>query len=118
MGSRAAATAIMWIVYATILGIAMGEMGNWAILLAFVMMMPLIPIMGLMWNAKGASSESRKSESAKRKRDRIDQFVHDMTDEDLLHLKQRLSNHDDEDDLAYALGDDGEIVMMNEKKRR
>jgi hypothetical protein len=120
MGARAIATTIIWITYLTMVGIAMGELGTWAILLAFVLMMPLIPIMGLMWNAKSSdAAEKQKAATSKRKREQLDTFIRDLSEEDFFHLKQRLMNQDIiEDNSAYMLGDDGEIVRMNEQKRK
>ena len=119
MGARALATTVIWITYLTMVGIAMGELGTWAILLAFVLMMPLIPIMGLMWNAKSDSaSDKQKTAASKRKREQIDTFIRDLSDEYFFHLKQRLMNQDMiEGDSSYALSDDGELVRMNDKKR-
>ena len=120
MGARALATTVIWITYLTMVGIAMGELGTWAILLAFVLMMPLIPIMGLMWNAKSSDAADRqKAATSKRKREQIDTFIRDLSEEDFFHLKQRLMNQDIiEDNSAYALSDDGEIVRINEQKRK
>lgn len=49
---------------------------------------------------------------AKSKRQRIDDMLRDMSDEDLFELKQRLSDgsYDEEQILDY-LADDGELVM-------
>ena len=48
----------------------------------------------------------------KAKRQRIDNMLRDMSDEELLELKQRLSTGDyDEESILEVLGDDGELVQ-------
>jgi hypothetical protein len=96
----------------------MSQLGRWSILLAFVMMMPLIPIMGIMWGSfKSDSSEKRdraRSSDAieKRKRDRLDAVLRDLSDDDLRRLKQRLTDGTIDDEQLYdrLVGDDGELV--------
>jgi type VI protein secretion system component VasK len=127
MGYRAAATVIMWVTYLGMIWASMtiGQLGAWAILLAFVLMMPLIPIMGMLWGAMPYvfGSESSKSqqqqttldEVEKRKRDRLDAVLRDLSDEDLQRLKRRLSDGTVDDSKLYQhlIGDDGELVDYN-----
>jgi uncharacterized membrane protein len=95
-----------------------GTLGTWSILLAFVLMMPLIAMMGMMWGAfKNDTDENEKSsmsaeEIEKRKRDRLDAVLRDLSDDDLLRLKQRLSDGTVQDDNLYDMivGDDGELI--------
>lgn len=51
-------------------------------------------------------------DTAKAKRERIDMMLRDMSDDELLELKQRLSTGDySEDSLLDYVSDDGELVM-------
>ena len=118
MGYRAAATVIMWIAYLAMIWTSMifGHLGVWAILLAFVLMMPLIPISAMMWGAIGNQSqldkEAKREELEKRKRDRLDAVLRDLSDEDLLRLRRRLLDGTINDErLENALvGEDGELM--------
>jgi hypothetical protein len=51
-------------------------------------------------------------EIEKRKRDRLDAVLRDLSDDDLLRLKQRLSDGTVQDDNLYDMivGDDGELI--------
>lgn len=52
----------------------------------------------------------------KRKRERIDNVLRDLSDEDLMRLKQRLMDGSVDDDLleAQIIGDDGELIVMEQ----
>ena len=122
MGYRAAATVIMWIAYLAMVWTSMifGNLGVWAILLAFVLMMPLIPITAMMWGAIGNQGnfhdkQAARDEIEKRKRDRLDAVLRDLSDEDLQRLKRRLSDGTVDDSKLYQhlIGDDGELVDYN-----
>ena len=53
-----------------------------------------------------------ETDTAKAKRERIDTMLRDMSDDELLELKQRLSTGDyNEDSLLDYVSDDGELVM-------
>jgi len=117
---KALATLIMWMVYLGSLGF-LGqtlELGPWVILMAFVLMIPLILINLAMWEAfhgteKQSSSEKVSSQASsleKRKRDRLDAVLRDLSDEQLAALKTRLSEPNFEDEVHYMLGDDGELL--------
>jgi hypothetical protein len=123
MGAKSVATIIIWLSYLVMIWAAMtiGQLGAWAILLAFVLMLPLIPILGLMWSAPFmVGSESSKSkqqqttleEVEKRKRDRLDAVLRDLSDDDLQRLKQRLADGTIDESKLYnhLVGDDGELV--------
>ena len=48
----------------------------------------------------------------KSKRERIDNMLRDMSDNELLELKQRLSTGEmNDDNILDYLGDDGELVL-------
>lgn len=55
------------------------------------------------------------SNHEKAKRERIDNMLRDMSDDELLELKKRLSDGDmSEDTILDFIGDDGELVMRQE----
>ncbi|GAB5494146.1 MAG: hypothetical protein Phog2KO_43610 [Phototrophicaceae bacterium] len=55
-----------------------------------------------------------ETDIAKAKREKIDTMLRDMSDDELLELKQRLSTGDyDEDALLDYVSDDGELVMRS-----
>ena len=125
---KSIATIIIWVTYLAMIWASMttGQLGAWAILLAFVLMIPLIPIMGMIWAAPfifGHNSEASKAkqqqlswdEVEKRKRDRLDAVLRNLSDEDLERLKQRLSDGTVNDNKLYQhlVGDDGELVDYN-----
>lgn len=122
MIARSIATVIMWITYLAMVWTAMttGQLGAWAILLAFVLMMPLIPITAMMWGAIGNQSHQHEKqvsldEVEKRKRDRLDAVLRDLSDDDLLRLKRRLADGTINEGKLYdnLIGDDGELVDYN-----
>ena len=113
--SRFAFTSIMWFMSVILLvGIFIGagiqgEFTAWhggfaiTILLVAISATPIF----LRLNFRGEQQE-------KSKRERIDTMLRDMSDEDLMELKQRLSDGDmtDESILDY-LSDDGELVLRS-----
>ena len=122
MNSRAIATVVLWITYLLMIMSSMliGNLGAWSILMAFVLMMPLIPITGMMWNwgdaessSNSNSKEASQEEIEKRKRDRLDAVLRELSDEDLHHLRKRLSVGDIDDEALYdmMIGDDGELIQ-------
>ena len=117
---KALATLIMWMVYLGSLGF-LGQtldLGAWVILMAGVLMIPLILINLAMWEAfhgtekqANSSQVSNQADSLeKRKRDRLDAVLRDLSDEQLAALKTRLSEPNFEDEVRYMLGDDGELL--------
>lgn len=65
----------------------------------------------LRWFNKFSDSET---DIAKAKRQRIDDMIRDMSDEDLVELKKRLSDGDIEDEeLLDYVSEDGELVFRN-----
>ena len=71
---------------------------------------------GAIWNMDGSSNQSADiSEQEKAKRERIDAVIRDLSSEELIALKSRLSDGTITDDVLYermALSDDGELVSM------
>lgn len=117
--NRSAASVIMWITYLAMVWFSINALGAWAILLAFVLMMPLMGAMGMMWSMGGKSekreerrSTRQQSKEEKRKRERLDAVLRDLSSEELLRLKQRLVDGTVDDDILYdqIVGDDGELV--------
>ena len=117
MEARSVATVFMWLGYLGILYMAMERLGTWSALIAFVVMIPLIVAMGMMWGAfKPESSKKEESLSAedmeKRKRERIDSVLRDLSDDDLLRIRERLVSGTINDEMLYEqiVGDDGELM--------
>lgn len=116
---RSAASVIMWLSYLGMVWFSIDSLGAWAILLAFVLMMPLMGAMGMMWSL-GGKSERREAKKAarkqeaeeKRKRERIDNVLRDLSSEDLKRLKQRLEDGVIDEEVLYnqMVGDDGELL--------
>jgi len=118
-------TTILWLTYLAMLYFAMQSIGAWVIGLGFVLFIPLVVAMVFMWAPPemftGSSSESKAeqlsdSEREKRKRDRLDAVLRDLSDEQLYALKQRLSEPGVEDRIGYMLGDDGELIEHPRKR--
>ncbi|MCA9890454.1 MAG: hypothetical protein KC546_18870 [Anaerolineae bacterium] len=116
---KAIATLLMWLIYMAGL-FFMGDfldLGAWVILLAVVLMLPLIMANMAMWNVFHGHKETDATENIssleKRKRDRLDAILRDLSDEQLAALKSRLSEPDFEDKVLVMIGDDGELVHGN-----
>ncbi len=63
--------------------------------------------LSVYWTRRNANDDT-----AKAKRERIDTMLRDMSDDELLELKQRLSTGDyNEDSLLDYVSDDGELIM-------
>ena len=131
MRERAIATVLVWITYLAMVWLSIDKLDTWAIALAFVMVLPLIIIMGGMWGMFNADKKDADDmavttdkkqhlsddELEKRKRDRIDNVLRDLSDDDLGRLRERLSDGTiDDDHLYHMLGDDGEIIYRTEEK--
>lgn len=123
MMPRVIATGFMWLMYLAGIFISVEEIGGWAIGLALVLMIPLIVVSALMWSwerisgVKEARLLNNNEKQEKRKRDRIDSVLRDLSSDDLKRLKNRLSDGTLDEDLLYdqIVGDDGELVHMDER---
>ena len=122
-GEKAGATAVMWLSYLGMIWFSFSQLGVWSILLAFVLMMPLMGGMAFMWTSK--SGERREpmikiesGENEKRKRERLDAVLRDLSSEDLMRLKERLMDGSVDDDVLYdrMVGDDGELQYKRAKR--
>lgn len=110
--NRATLTFVLWLFSAAVLGIlflsaaAQGELTPWHVVLAFVILG--LAVLGTPYILGQPRSES---EQEKTKRRRIDNLLRDMSDEDLVDLKQRLSGDDERaQSVDDFLGDDGELA--------
>ncbi len=71
---------------------------------------------GVIWNPDHVEGEIKGGEKAKR--ERIETVLRDLSNEELIALKNRLANGSIDDDLLYermALSDDGELIPMDGK---
>ena len=85
---------------------AIGELTLAHILFAFTIL--VLAVTGTTYLLRAKDSET---EQAKAKRRRIDNVLRDMSDEELIELKQRLSDSDySVETMMKAVGDDGELV--------
>lgn len=111
--TRATLTAALWF-FATLALIALfisagaqGELTPGHLVLAFTIL--LLAIAGTPFLLRMKSSET---EQEKTKHRRVNTLLRDLTDEELVELKRRLSDAEaSEESLAAVLGDDGEMVQ-------
>jgi hypothetical protein len=120
---KASATAVMWLSYLAMIWFSFSQLGVWSILLAFVMMLPLMGGMAFMWTSKSGGRREpmikvELGEMEKRKRERLDSVLRDLSSEELMRLKERLSDGsvDDEDLYERMVGDDGELQVRRSKR--
>jgi hypothetical protein len=112
MAERTFLTAILWFFSAIVLGalflsaMGQGELTNGHVSLAILIISLVVIATPLLARWKDGASTLEKS-----KRERIDTMLRDMSDEDLVELKERLSTGTitDENILDY-LDSDGELV--------
>ncbi|MCB0065814.1 MAG: hypothetical protein KDD77_01615 [Caldilineaceae bacterium] len=110
--NRATLTFVLWLFSAVVLGAlfisaaAQGELTPWHVVLAFVVLG--LAVVGTPYILGQSRSEA---EHEKTKRRRIDNLLRDMSDEELVELKQRLSGGDESaESVIDLLGDDGELA--------
>ena len=122
---RAIVTGFMWLIYVGAIISGIMTVGAIAIPIAVIMMFPLLFMTAFMWDFFGKIRDIKLAEQGqilheteKRKRDRLDTVLRDLSDEDLLRLKQRLSNRVVDEDIQYMLDDDGEIIPLKNNHRR
>lgn len=119
--SKAFASVAMWLTYLAMVFFAMQELGGWSMLMAFVLMIPLMGGMAFMWTTQQHSKPAvqvNTSETEKKKRERLDAVLRDLSDEDLMRLKERLMDGSVDDEILYdrIVGDDGELVYKRNKR--
>jgi membrane protein YdbS with pleckstrin-like domain len=108
--NRVALTAVLWFFSALAIGavfISAGIMseltvGHLAIALVILALDVVATPILLRWKGE--------TEQEKAKQHRIDTLLGDMSDEELVELKKRLSGGDFNDGHVAALGDDGELI--------
>lgn len=120
---NALSAVIIWVSYLGMLAWSMDRLDGWTIGLAFVLMMPAIAITGMILGAFTSSNSSENQATAKlsaeelekRKRSRLDEVLRELSDEDLVRLRKRLSTGDISEDNLYEMmvGDDGELLYKN-----
>jgi hypothetical protein len=126
---RALVTGFMWLIYVGSIMAGAMSIGAVVIPLAVIFMFPLLAMSAFMWDLPSKIRDIRLAERGinvnatsdveKRKRDRLDTVLRDLSDRDLVRLKQRLAHRMiDDEDIQYLLDDDGELVPMEEKHRR
>lgn len=73
----------------------------------------LVLINGFIWDwGQGVQHRQQRREAEeKRKRDMLDSVLRNMSNEQLMALRTRLSDPDFDDDLKQMLGDDGEYII-------
>jgi hypothetical protein len=126
---RALVTGFMWLIYVGSIMAGAMSIGAVVIPLAVIFMLPLLAMSAFMWDLPSKIRDMRLAERGinvnassdveKRKRDRLDAVLRDLSDRDLVRLKQRLAHRMiDDEDIQYLLDDDGELVPMEDKQRR
>jgi hypothetical protein len=80
-----------------------GELTSAHIGFAFIIWLSAVIGTITLWRGNTSQSSEEKS-----KRRRVDAFLNDLSDDDLLELKQRLSDVDSESGV-HTIGDDGEL---------
>lgn len=115
---RTVASAIMWITYLAIVGLSIAALGAWVILLAFVLMMPLLAAMGIMWSKEDVRVKSSKrgfifetGSTEKRKGIPLDSVLNDFDNDDLRMLRDHLIYGTDEEIIYdYSIDDDDLLI--------
>jgi vacuolar-type H+-ATPase subunit I/STV1 len=115
---RLIATGGLFLTYVGGVMFALDSIGGLGIIIAIVFMFPLIILSALIWawerisGMTGKQLEAAQVQSEKRKRDRLDSVLRDLSDDDLVRLRRRLNDGSVDDESLYRqmLGDDGELV--------
>lgn len=108
-------TIIGWLSYLGVIVYLANIMGPVAIPFAAIMIAPLVVMMNFLWGKKGQQDLANMrdvSATEKRKRERIDHMIRDMSDEELYQLRRRLQDgsYDDEMFYEHIVGEDGELI--------
>lgn len=107
--ARGCTTMVLWVTYLGFLYLSIASIGVWVIGLALVVFIPLFLSMGFLWNLFKDDTPSTDHRSEKRKQKRVERLLNALSETELDHLRQRLSD-DAETPIAHYLGDDGELV--------
>lgn len=113
---RASLMGGLWVVVGIVLAAlfisaaAQGVLSTAHVILAIVLLAFGVVGTYFVWTAL----DPNQSGAEKAKRERIDTMLRDMSDEELLALKNRLSDGDvSEDTILDFIGDDGELVTRS-----
>jgi len=120
---RVELTRFIWValMIATVVVTVFGDLGGTIVPVLLFMLGAGVMVTGFVWNwgdgslvkqqaSRGSISEEFFGE--KRKRDELDDVLRDLSDEELIRLRQRLSDGSVDDDMLYEqiIGTDGEFV--------
>jgi hypothetical protein len=120
---KAAATTVVWTMLTGgfVTGfIFMGDaLGEDIVGLAFIMLFAGVLVSGFIWNwgriDDTQATEKQKHDAAsqeKRKNDRLGQALRDLSNDELMRLRERLATGEiDERDLEIALGEDADRMQ-------
>ena len=118
--ARVMVTGLIWITYMMGSVASVMEMAGWGVLLALILMIPAIVFTALIWSwerisgVSGNRMQSMKEQAEKRKRSRVDSVLSDLSDEDLRHLRERLTDSEMADNRIFDhVSDDGELVYRH-----
>lgn len=111
--NRGELTGVLWFFSAiTFVGlfVSAGILGELtAAHIVFAVIILLLAVSGTIYLLRGKDTDAQQD---KAKRERVDTLLHDMSDEELIELKQRLESVDTaEKPISEYLGDDGELVQ-------
>ncbi len=123
---KAIATTVVWTMLTVGFALAfifVGEnLGEDIIALAFFMLVAAVLVSGFIWNwgrtdsTQQTASEAIDSEvqfREKRKNDRLGQALRDLSNDELMRLRQRLASGEiDERDLEAALGEEADRLRL------
>ncbi len=93
-----------------------------AVIFAWLIGTPVFAyLLGMLWQfdlvlrVREKKDEDAEQSSEKRKRERLDTVLRDLSDEDLVRLKRRLEDGVIDDDVLYEqmVGGDGELAHRN-----
>lgn len=119
---------ILSLVLFTIYGVIMAFAGTFPlnesplILFAWLIFTPVFAyFLGMTWQfdlvlrSKEKESTMVEESSEKRKRERLDNVLRDLSDDDLMTLRQRLQDGTIDEEVLYErmIGDDGELIQRN-----
>lgn len=97
------------------LSIFMGEVGGLLLPIFLVMIIGGIISTAVVWNSGTDLVERHLNDeyhAEKAKRDRLDSVLRTLSNDELYRLRERLSTGEiDDDQLAYMIGDDGELIQ-------
>ena len=120
---RLETTKTIWACYATAMGLMFGaaffgyELGAGQVVLGIVMTVATFLSTGFVWNWGNARLENEhfyegeSQEKAKNHQAHIDRLLDQMSDDELLHLRDNLRHR-----KAYGVGADGELVYKDGRR--